>query len=276
MGTQIFLGNPPEHIKQWIIEHSKPKCDALCFTSKYNNQTIQLTKVGNPDSINLQTSFDGKSWTPYNVEDVITIPKIGGKVYFKAKGQNGRLANSPSDYHKFVTNSEIEASGNVNSLLEEDETVARTMSLYNYQFCYVCLFSYTHLTKAPELPSTELGYGCYAMMFSGCLYLTQAPALPATTLANYCYYSMFNGCTALTTAPELPAYTLVDSCYTGMFTGCSQLNYVSVGFDNWVQYATDNWLPENTGTFKCPQTLIDNTTERSNVTVPASWTMVAI
>ena len=151
------------------------------------------------------------------------------------------------------------------------------MSLYNHQFCYVYLFSYTHLTKAPELPSTELDYGCYAMMFSGCLYLTQAPALPATTLANYCYYSMFNGCTSLTTAPELPATTLVDSCYTGMFTSCSSLNYVSVGFNEWVQYATDNWLPENTGTFKCPQTLIGNTTtDRSTSTVPTSWNMVAI
>ena len=276
MGTQIFLGNPPDKVEQWIKNNYGPKCDALCFTAKADQSTIQLTKVGNPDSINLQTSFDGKSWTHYNVEDVITIPKAGGKVYFKAKGSNHRMATSPENYHKFVTNSEIEASGNVNSLLEEDETVARTMSLYNEQFCYAYLFSGTTLTTAPELPSTELYYGCYAMMFSGCLYLTQAPALPATTLANYCYYSMFNDCTSLTTAPELPAYTLVNSCYTGMFAGCSQLNYVSVGFDNWVQYATDNWLPQNTGTFKCPQTLIDNTTDRSNVTVPESWTMVAI
>ena len=251
-------------------------CDALCFTAKYNQATVKLTKVGNPDSINLQTSFDGKSWTPYNVEDVITVPNAGGKVYFKAVGSNNRMAKGPSDHYKFVSTSELEASGNVNSLLEEDETVARTMSLYNNQFCYVQLFSYTHLTKAPELPSTEIGQGCYAMMFSGCLYLTQAPKLPATTLAGYCYYQMFNSCTALTTAPELPAYTLVDSCYTGMFAGCSQLNYVSVGFDNWVQFATDNWLPNNTGTFQCPQTLIDNTTERSNATVPQSWTMVAV
>ena len=63
-----------------------PKCDALCFTAKYNQSTIQLTKVGNPDNINLQTSFDGKSWTPYNVGDTITVPKAGGKVYFKAVG----------------------------------------------------------------------------------------------------------------------------------------------------------------------------------------------
>ena len=95
--------------------------DALCFTAKYNNATIKLTKVGSPDNINLQTSFNGKSWTPYNVEDVITIPNMGGKVYFKAVGSNDRMATSPSDYYKFVSTSELEASGNVNSLLEEDE-----------------------------------------------------------------------------------------------------------------------------------------------------------
>ena len=168
MGTQIFLGNPPEHIKNWIIAHSKPQCDALCFTAKYNQSTIQLTKVGKPDDINLQTSFDGKSWTPYNVEDVITIPKSGGKVYFKAVGSNNRMAISTGDYHKFVMSGEFEASGNINSLLEEDENTARTMSLTNEQFkqfCYAYLFSDAHLTTAPELPATTLAYGCYAMMF---------------------------------------------------------------------------------------------------------------
>ena len=255
--------------------------DALCFTSIYDNQTIQLTKIGSPDSINLQTSTDGKSWTPYNVGDTITVPKAGGKVYFKAVGSNHSMATSPNDYHKFITtsvfeDSGFEASGNVNSLLEEGEETARTMSLENRQFCYAYLFSDTNLTTAPELPATTLAYGCYASMFQNCSALTQAPELQATTLANWCYYTMFSGCTSLTQAPALPAYTLVDSCYAGMFAGCSQLNYVLVGFDNWVQNATDNWLPQNTGTFQCPQTLIDNTTERSNSTVPSSWTMVAV
>ena len=274
--TEIYLGNPPEHIKQWIIEHSKPQCDALCFTAKAGQSMLRLSKIGSPQDINLQTSTNGSQWTPYNVGDVITLTNVGDKVYFKAVGQNQSLASSPENYHRFDFIGEFEASGNVNSLLEEDETVARTMSLENRQFCYAYLFSGTALTTAPELPATTLAYGCYAMMFQNCQNLTTAPDLPATTLANWCYYGMFYSCTALTTAPELPAYTLVDSCYAGMFAGCSQLNYVLVGFDNWVQYATDNWLPENTGTFKCPQTLIDNTTERSNVTVPASWTMVAI
>ena len=254
--------------------------DALCFTARYNNSTIKLTKEGNPDSISLQTSFDGKSWTPYTVEDVITL-NMGEKVYFKAVGSNRTLANSPSEYHKFITESgEFEASGNVNSLLEEDEETARTMSLENRQFCYAYLFSGTTLTTAPELPATTLGYGCYAMMFQWCTVLTQAPALPAYDLTDFCYYYMFENCTALTEAPELPAYQLVDSCYAYMFQGCTSLNYVSVGFDNWYPTnATDNWLNNvaATGTFVCPSTLIGNTPEdiRSTSTVPSSWNMTS-
>lgn len=246
--------------------------EALCFTAKADQSMLRLSQYGNPDIINLQTSTNGKSWTPYTVGDVITI-NSGEKVYFKAVGYNGRMAASPENYHKFDFIGQFEASGNVNSLLEEDEQIARTMSLENRQFCYAYLFSGSNLTTAPELPSTELGYGCYAMMFQGCLSLTQAPALPATTLADFCYYYMFENCTSLTRAPELPAGDLVNSCYAYMFQGCSSLNYVSAGFYNWEQQTTDNWLPENTGTFICPQTLIDNTTERTTSTVPNTWQM---
>ena len=256
--------------------------EALCFTSIYDNQTIQLIKEGSPDNINLQTSTDGKSWTPYNVGDVITVPNAGDKVYFAAVGSNYTLATSPNDCYKFITTSEFadsgfEASGNVNSLLEEDPNIARTMSLEGRQFCYAYLFSGTSLTKAPELPATTLAYGCYAMMFNNCTSLTQAPVLPAEGLAEFCYYYMFENCTSLTSAPELPAGDLVDSCYAYMFQGCTSLNYVSVGFDNWMQNSTDNWLPENTGTFVCPATLIGNTPEdnRSTSTVPTSWTMTS-
>lgn len=250
--------------------------DALCFTAQQPGSTIRITKNGDAPAINLQTSTDGKSWTPYNVEDIITVPNAGGKVYFKAIGSNSALASSPNDYNKFTTeNGEFEASGNVNSLLEEDENTARTMSLENRQFCYACLFSGTTLTTAPELPATTLAYGCYAMMFQWCTVLTQAPVLPATTLATFCYYYMFENCTSLTQAPELPADDLVDSCYAYMFQGCTSLNYVSVGFYNWEQNTTDSWLPENTGRFVCLQTLIDNTTDRSTSTVPSSWEMVS-
>ena len=273
MTTKIFLGEPPAHIKQWIIEHSKPVVsEALCFTAKNNQATIRLTKVGMPDSMNLQTSTDGKSWTPYNVEDVITFPNVGDKVYFKAVGSNHRMAISPSDYHKFVTNGQFEASGNVNSLLEENEETARTMSLTNEQFCYAYLFSGTALTKAPELPSTELAYGCYAMMFQNCTYLTQAPELPATTLAEQCYRYMFSDCSSLTQAPELPATTLAEGCYSSMFQGCSNLNTIKLVYtDNFIDVYFTGWVEgvASTGTFYYNGT--DETTGTS--AIPEGWTV---
>ena len=277
--TEIYLGNPPEHIKNWIIAHSKPQCDALCFTAKAGQSMLRLSKAGSPSDINLQTSTNGSSWTPYNIGDVITLTNVGDEVYFKAEGQNQSLARSPENYHRVEFIGEFEASGNVNSLLEEDPNIARTMSLEGRQFCFAYLFSDAALTTAPELPATTLAYGCYAFMFDNCSLLTQAPVLPAYDLTEFCYYQMFNACTSLTQAPELPAYQLVDNCYSYMFQGCTSLNYVAAGFDNWVQNATSDWLNSvaATGTFVCPSTLIDNTPadQRSTSTVPESWNMTA-
>ena len=98
------------------------------------------------------------------------------------------MVTSVKNYNRFVMTGKIAASGNLNSLLEEDEYTARTMSLAGKDFCYSNLFyNCSSLTQAPELPSTTLANRCYTNMFSGCKYLTQAPELPATTLAGYCY-----------------------------------------------------------------------------------------
>ena len=58
--------------------------DALCFTAKAGQSMLRLSKTGSPQDINLQTSTDGKSWTPYTVEDTITLANVDDKVYFKA------------------------------------------------------------------------------------------------------------------------------------------------------------------------------------------------
>ena len=115
-------------------------------------------------------------------------------------------------------------------------------------------------------------------MFFDCTSLEQAPELPATTLASSCYYHMFTYCTLLEHAPELPATTLASSCYYHMFDGCFYLNSIKAAFTTWLNDSTSGWLNgvANSGTFECPQTLIDNTTERTTSTVPESWTMVAV
>ena len=278
------------------------QCDALCFTAQEAGSTVKLTKVKSAPDVNLQTSTNGSSWTPYTVEDVITLANIGDKVYFKSLGSNERIGRSSSDYNMFVMTGKIAASGNVNSLLEEDEETARTISLAGKTYCYTRMFQncssltqapsllattladncYTRmfqncssLTQAPELPATTLNPYCYYSMFSGCTSLTQAPELPATILNPYCYSYMFKGCTSLTQAPELPAKTLFSNCYTRMFSGCTSLSSIKVAFIAWGSSITASWLDNvaTTGIFVCPQTLIDNTTERTTSTVPSTWTM---
>ena len=357
-------------------------CDALCFTAQEAGSTVKLTKVKSAPDVNLQTSTNGSSWTPYAVNDVITLTNVDDKVYFKAVGSNSAMGSSSSNYNNFVMTGKIAASGNVNSLLEEDKQTARTMSLVGKNNCYDSMFkgctsltqapelpattlagncyesmfqlcssltkapelpattldvycyssmfkgctslttapklpattlarrcynsmfsSCTSLTKTPELPATTLAVDCYTNMFQNCSSLAQAPALPATTLvsncydsmfkgctslttapklparntAGECYSNMFNGCTSLTTAPELPATTLIYNCYYSMFNGCTSLSSLKVAFKAWGNQ-TSNWLNNvaATGTFECPQALIDNTTERTTSTVPEGWTMVAV
>ena len=251
----------------------------LCFTAEEPGSTVKLTKVEQAPDVNLQTSTDGVSWTPYTVEDVITLANVDDKVYFKAVGSNEKMATDESNYNKFEITGRIAASGNVNSLLEEDEETARTMRIEGKDYCYSYMFTdCSYLTKAPALPATTLAYYCYSHMFSNCSSLTQAPALPATTLAGSCYSGMFSDCYNLTKAPTLPAKELANNCYGFMFINCSSLSMIKVGFANW--YPTDAtymWLAATaaSGTFECPQKLIDGTTSRDESTVPANWSMVA-
>ena len=95
------------------------------------------------------------------------------------------------------------------------------------------------------------------LAFQGCENLTEAPELPATTLAGSCYYGMFSNCTSLTEAPELPATTLASYCYSNMFYYCTQLNYIKVGFTNWINTATTDWINgvASVGTFEAPSEL---------------------
>ena len=58
--------------------------DALCFTAQKAGSTVKLTKNGDAPAVNLQTSTDGVSWTPYTVNEVITLTNVDDKVYYQA------------------------------------------------------------------------------------------------------------------------------------------------------------------------------------------------
>ena len=225
----IFLGNPPENIKQWIIDHytppTPPASGPLCFTAEQDGSSVSL--IGWDDDMwqqiaifaSLQYSTDNSTWQEWDGH-VINLA-AGEKVYIKALNPNpsGMSRDNGIKYHKFIFEGKIAASGSIQYLLED--TGSRTdVPAYAY---YNMFSGCTALASAPELPATTLAAGCYLGMFSRCSSLTQAPALPATTLADNCYSSMFSNCSNLTTAPALPAITLANNCYLSMFYNCSNL-----------------------------------------------------
>ena len=228
MATNIFLGFPPENIKQFIIENYGKPVDMtkvpLTFTAEEAGAKLSL-KSSNGPTVTLETSPTGKegSWQPYNIGDEITLANVGDKIMFRnSSDQIQVMGTIYNKYNYFeIKSGKIAASGNIMFLIDK---TGELRDLSGKLYCYYNMFSgCTSLTQAPELPATALNNSCYANMFNGCTSLTTAPTLPATTLANYCYNSMFQDCTSLTQAPELPATTLTDGCYSSMFSGCTSL-----------------------------------------------------
>lgn len=275
-----------------------PAYGGLCFTAEADNSSVQLTAVGSAPAVTLVKSFDGVNWEDYAVGEVIDLPSVGDFVYLAAgEGGNETFGSSNKNYHKFVINGLVAASGDITSLRRFDlEQTTLAINCYRNMFdgctgltsapelpattlasyCYRSMFNgCTGLTSAPELPATTLASSCYRNMFSGCTGLTSAPELPATTLANYCYDSMFYGCTGLTSAPELPATKLVSYCYRFMFTDCTNLSLIKAHFKAWGRPQTASWVDnvKSTGTFYKPTALPE---EYGESKIPTGWTVVNI
>ena len=278
----------------------KPKPPAyggLCFTAEADNSSVQLTAVGSAPTVTLVKSFDGVNWEAYAVGEVIDLPSVGDFVYLAAgEGGNETFGSSSTNYHQFVINGLVAASGDITSIRRFDlEQTTLASYCYGYMFqgctgltgapelpattlatsCYRYMFSgCTGLTIAPELPATTLATNCYGSMFIDCTGLTSAPELPATTLSSSCYRSMFSGCTGLTSAPELPATTLVRNSYTRMFGGCTNLSLIKVSFTVWGAQ-TNSWVSDvsPTGTFYKSSSLPE---EYGVNRIPTGWTVVNI
>ena len=127
--NNIFLGNPPEDIKQWIINDYNRKQEEklkipLCFEAVDSRATIALKCNGNNlKTATFQTSTDKQNWTDYTYGTNITLANAGDKVYFKAKTDNTSIVRNSSNYLQFTTtqpSKKVKASGNVMSLLAPD------------------------------------------------------------------------------------------------------------------------------------------------------------
>ena len=122
----IFLGNPPEKIKQFIINDYNRKQEEklktpLCFEAVDTGATIALKCNGNNlKTATFQTSTDRQNWSDYTYGTNITLANVGDKVYFRAKADNTRIIRKYSNYLQFTTTQaakKVNVSGNVMSLL---------------------------------------------------------------------------------------------------------------------------------------------------------------
>ena len=193
-----------------------PPSDPLTFKGRAASNAICLSAIGNPDPITLDYCMNNDdNWIPYTLGTVI---EFNQKETVSFSGYNNHFSKSDNDHYRFQMTGTIEASGNIQSLLN--------FSDITYQVAFDQLFvSCVSLVDASklQLSASKLANYCYNFMFSNCRYLSAAPALPATSLAVACYNGMFNRCLALSTAPALPASTLADGCYAHMFINCSSL-----------------------------------------------------
>ena len=190
----------------------------LTFTAE--EATTLTLKKNRSEPHKLLKSSDAVNWTEWENPDTNGIVlNAGESVYLKSYDETppGTRGKSQLQYNNFSSTGKIKCYGDIRSIV-------RMIVPYDYRYWFQKLFyNCTTLTKAPELPATDIIDSCYYQMFEGCSSLTTAPELPATTLYTYCYSYMFQDCTSLTAAPELPATNLISYCYSYMFDGCTSL-----------------------------------------------------
>lgn len=110
--------------------------DYLCFTAEEAGSTIKLSKNGSPPAVLLQKSTDGQNWSTYSINETITLNNVNDTVYFKATGVNQKFSTGTSSYYKFVMTGRIAASGNVNSLLNENYNEVTTLPTYAFNYLF--------------------------------------------------------------------------------------------------------------------------------------------
>ena len=130
----------------------------LKFTAEEDNSTISLNPGNSPD---IKYSLNEGEWTQWDYND-ITL-NTGDTVRMKGNNSNG-FSTGLSYYNEFNMSGKISASGNIMSLLYEDDFDGKLTIPCDY--CFYSLFRGDDpLTTAPELPATPLTTSCYCSMF---------------------------------------------------------------------------------------------------------------
>ena len=239
----------------------------LTFKGLSSTNAIKLQAIGSPDPIVLKAKINDGDWNSVTVDqNTYFTARLNQGDTIAFSGANETFSKDEDNYFKFAMTGQIEASGNIQSLMNFSPSAT--------SYCYYRMFDHCdRLITAPELPATSLVSGCYYSMFFNCYNLTAAPDLPASILAPKCYQYMFYNCINLSTAPDLPATSSVYQCYLAMFYNCSSLSSISINLTNWKYMDTYTWVKNvaDQGIFYKPSAL---SAIYDDSHIPTNWQVV--
>lgn len=164
----------------------------------------------------LYYSFNTNEWIKWDYS-CIKVSK-GDIIYFK--GDNSDGFSRENALNRFILNNKCNISGNIMSLLDQDNFI--NMKSIPNDLCFAILFlnciGIIDASKL-ELPAINLSKNCYICMFMMCTSLNKAPNLVATKLSEGCYCNMFYCCKSLYEKPYIKGINDMDDTYCkDMFT----------------------------------------------------------
>lgn len=230
----------------------------LCFAdASGSSNTLTLTKYntnGQAPTTNLEYSTDKVNWNTWvetnNVRSY-TIP-ANGKVYLRGDNTAFGYGDNTTDYHNFSSTGNINASGDLMTLLDKSGNL-RTVGVAAFRqifrnwsnlktppsisattagrLSFNNAFSYSGITSSPEIFVTETtGQSSFYQAFYRCESLVNAGAIHTTDLTTaHTFSETFYYCTALVKAPSFTLNSInggTNHCMC-MFKGCSSLTSAS-------------------------------------------------
>lgn len=261
-----------------VARRKSQSFNGLTFTAPegFAGISYSLTGYSSGSEPILYYSYDAVNWSSWAADDILYLDEPD-RLFVKGDNLNG-LCQSQNVYVRFIISyGGVNASGNINSLLDNGD--GSTITEIPNDYCFYGLFSgcYTLLTM-PDLPATILKEGCYADMFfdTGLTDLSNKE-LPATVVPNYAYSGMFSTST-ITHSPNMLFSSIASGAryaLSNMFSNNYSLTYIKlenytgalnayVGFSNWVSGVSGNGTIYYKG----------STTTQGASAIPTGWTIV--
>ena len=295
----------------YSISRSALSYKGFTITGISNGTTIKFNYDGIEYSLD-----DGDTWTSYsaqftlNADDIACIRGNRTQYFNPGTDQYGTPSNKPI----FEANKKCYISGNIMSLLADEENLSE--SAFQGAFskgktaidyidihpddplilpvttlasqCYMQMFrNCTSLKRTPQFTVEGTAYRCCYNMFRDCKNLEDVSGidLPAMILSQDCYRELFRSCEKITTSPDLPALDLEPGCYQQMFSDCKKLGYIkcltttNVNVKNGSEFKyTQNWM-SNAGSNASSKYFYKNSDnnywmEKNASGIPSGWTVV--